>query len=112
MQPDKRVPAAAFRACGGGASLCPGRHFGTTIILNFTAMLIMQSDIVPVGGVWPSVTTKRAGEWEVTPKPDEDVIAMIDARKGENERCAWAFTPPRTQGTLQITVEDVEEHDL
>jgi cytochrome P450 len=60
MQPDKRVPAAAFRAFGGGASLCPGRHFATTIILNFTAMLVMHSDIVPAGGVWPSITTEKA----------------------------------------------------
>ncbi|OAK95751.1 cytochrome P450 [Phaeosphaeriaceae sp. SRC1lsM3a] len=47
MQPDKRIPAAAFRAFGGGASLCPGRHFATTIILNFTAMLVMKSDVIP-----------------------------------------------------------------
>jgi hypothetical protein len=84
----------------------------TTIILNFTAMLIMQSDIVPMGGVWPNITTEKAGGWEVTPKPDEDVTARIDARRGENEKFAWTFTSPRTQGTLQVTVEDVEEHNL
>jgi hypothetical protein len=112
LQPDKRVPAAAFRAFGGGASLCPGRHFATTIILNFTAMLVMQSDIVPVRGVWPSITTEKAGGWEVTPKPDQDVTARIDARKGENEKCAWAFSPARTRRAVQVTVEDVGEHDL
>jgi cytochrome P450 len=66
LRPDKRVPAAAFQAFGGGTSLCTGRHFATTVILNFTAMFIMQNDILPAGGMWPHATIKKAGGWEVT----------------------------------------------
>jgi hypothetical protein len=86
LQPDNRVPVAAFRAFGGGASSYTERHFATTIVLTFTSMLVVQSDIVPVRGVWPSITTERASALEVTPKPDQYVTARTDARKDENEK--------------------------
>jgi hypothetical protein len=41
------------------------------------------------------------------PKSDEDMAVRIDAGKGEDEKCAWAFTPARTRGIIQVTVEDV-----
>lgn len=49
-----RAPAAAFRAFGGGAVLCPGRHFVSTEILAFAALLLVRFDIRPVnsGGKW------------------------------------------------------------
>lgn len=108
MQPDKRIPATAFRAFGGGASLCPGRHFATTIILNFTAMLVMKSDVIPVGGKWPHVTTNKAGGWEVAPKPDNDVQATLQNRKGDYDNCEWSFDSSNVRGALLVTVEDVE----
>ncbi len=39
----KRHPAA-FRAFGGGKTLCPGRHFATAEILSFTAAVILTFD--------------------------------------------------------------------
>lgn len=51
----KRVPAAAFRGFGGGgAMLCPGRHFVSTEILAFVALLLVRFDVRPVGarGGW------------------------------------------------------------
>lgn len=43
-------PAAAFRAFGGGSTLCPGRQLATIEILTFISMFILQFDAVPVDG--------------------------------------------------------------
>jgi cytochrome P450 len=37
---------AAFRAFGGGKTLCPGRHFATTSIQALVALLVTKFDIV------------------------------------------------------------------
>jgi cytochrome P450 len=47
----------AFRAFGGGQTLCPGRHFVTTELLSLTAMVIMRFDITHESGTkgWPTL---------------------------------------------------------
>lgn len=37
---------AAFRAFGGGKTLCPGRHFATAEIMALVAMLVTRFDVV------------------------------------------------------------------
>jgi len=37
-----KPPAAAFRSFGGGTTLCPGRHFGTTQTMAWTVMMVMR----------------------------------------------------------------------
>lgn len=44
QQQPPRHPAA-FRAFGGGKTLCPGRHFATNEILAFVAMIVLMFDI-------------------------------------------------------------------
>ena len=46
----QKAPPAAFRAFGGGTTLCPGRHFGTNEVLAMVTMFVMRYDIVPVSG--------------------------------------------------------------
>ncbi|KAJ9151326.1 Cytochrome p450 protein [Pleurostoma richardsiae] len=42
---------AAFRAFGGGKTLCPGRHFATAEIMAFVAMIVLMFDPeAPDGG--------------------------------------------------------------
>jgi len=41
---------AAFRAFGGGTTLCPGRFFATTEIMSVVAMFLLRFDLAPVGG--------------------------------------------------------------
>lgn len=48
----KRAPAAAFRGFGGGAVLCPGRHFVSTEILALTALLLVRFHVRPTSGRW------------------------------------------------------------
>ncbi len=49
---ERQVHPAAFRAFGGGKTLCPGRHFAMSEILSFVAMVVMMFDIegAEVGG--------------------------------------------------------------
>ncbi|KAI1262207.1 cytochrome P450 [Xylariaceae sp. FL1019] len=50
----KRINPAAFRPFGGGTVLCPGRHFVSTEVLSFVALLLLQLDIRPItkGAEW------------------------------------------------------------
>ena len=47
----------AFRGFGGGATLCPGRHWVSTEILSFVALLLLRFDVVPTtpDRRWPPV---------------------------------------------------------
>lgn len=40
-----RANPAAFRAFGGGRTMCPGRHFATGEILNLVASIVMRFDM-------------------------------------------------------------------
>ncbi|KAI1373561.1 cytochrome P450 [Hypoxylon crocopeplum] len=47
----KQIHPAAFRAFGGGKTLCPGRHFAMNEILAFVALVVLQFDMkAPSGG--------------------------------------------------------------
>lgn len=45
---EKRINRAAFRSFGGGSVLCPGRHFVSTEVLSFAALLLLRFDLKPV----------------------------------------------------------------
>jgi cytochrome P450 len=47
---ESQIHPAAFRAFGGGTSLCPGRHFAQMEILSFTAAMITGFDMEPPNG--------------------------------------------------------------
>jgi len=44
------VHPAAFRAFGGGKTLCPGRHFATSEILGLVAAVVLLFDLEPADG--------------------------------------------------------------
>ncbi|ROV92756.1 hypothetical protein VMCG_09085 [Cytospora schulzeri] len=50
----KRTNPAAFRSFGGGVVLCPGRHFVSTEVMSFVALLLLRFDLRPVNnrGNW------------------------------------------------------------
>ncbi|KAK3292552.1 cytochrome P450, partial [Chaetomium fimeti] len=54
FRPSPQGPAthhpAAFRAFGGGKTLCPGRHFASTTIQAFAALLVTRFDITAASG--------------------------------------------------------------
>jgi cytochrome P450 len=48
--PPSSVHPAAFRSFGGGKTLCPGRHFATSEIMVFVAMMVLMFDIEAADG--------------------------------------------------------------
>lgn len=97
----------AFRGFGGGTTLCPGRHFASTEILAFTALLILRCDVMPVSGKWVSPTTKNAQMWEVTPRPDKDIEVKITPRAGADMDVKWKILVTDSDKGMQLSAEDM-----
>jgi cytochrome P450 len=95
----------AFRAFGGGTTLCPGRHFATTEILAFTALMILRCDVEPVGGKWVCPTMNKVGLWESTPMPDFDVEVEVKPRDGL-EGVEWKVLISGSDKAIKLSVED------
>ena len=81
---NKAPPAGAYRAWGGGATLCPGRFFATKEISSILAMMIVRFDIEPSGSggqwVWPETQSGRIAS-SIHP-PKGDVRVRVKAREG------------------------------
>ncbi|KAI6083282.1 cytochrome P450 [Hypoxylon rubiginosum] len=60
-QKKKAIHPAAFRAFGGGKTLCPGRHFAMNEILAFVALVVLQFDMEPARGDRIEVPRKNDG---------------------------------------------------
>ncbi|KAF2192965.1 cytochrome P450 [Zopfia rhizophila CBS 207.26] len=82
--------ASAFRAFGGGATMCPGRYLSSNVIPALAAMIILQFDIAPISGRWVMPTTTKADIWNALPKPDYDIKVAVTPRK-EAENVEWKF---------------------
>lgn len=63
----------AFRAFGGGATLCPGRHFASTEILAFASAILLRFDIKPSNGSWDTRGYKETNAAFRLPGQDIDV---------------------------------------
>lgn len=44
----RRINQTAFRAFGGGHTMCPGRHLSSTQIIAFSALMVLRFDLIPV----------------------------------------------------------------
>lgn len=104
---NKRHNPVAFRGFGGGSTLCPGRHFASTEILAFAAMLILRFDITPVGGKWVHLTTDKAALWEVTPVPDQDIEVKITPRASEDGTGKWRILVSDSDKAMPLSAEDL-----
>lgn len=77
----RRVHPAAFRAFGGGTTLCPGRHFATSEILLLASMVLLRFDIRPAGGrPWVLPSTGKSSQAEAMEQPDDDVEVELRPR--------------------------------
>ena len=106
----KAAPAAAFRAFGGGITLCSGRHFATNEILAVFVMLIMQYDMVPVNGKFTLPMTKKTNVATVVLEPDVDIEAEVTKREGFEQE-SWSFSLETSGDIIAVVVEDRAEHD-
>ncbi|KAI0104398.1 cytochrome P450 [Daldinia grandis] len=78
---------AAFRAFGGGKTLCPGRHFAMNEILAFVALVVLQFDMKPARGEKIEVPPKNDGVLPVhILEPVRLVEVVISKREDEFAR--------------------------
>ncbi|KAF2455620.1 cytochrome P450 [Lineolata rhizophorae] len=81
---------ASFRAFGGGATLCPGRHFAQIEICGFVAVLILGFDVTPVGSESIKVPEKDDYKFPIgVSKPASPTKVRLQRRKGL-EDVLWA----------------------
>lgn len=97
---------AAFRAFGGGTTLCPGRHFATTEILAMVTMFVMRYDMVPTAGEWTLPKTDNTNVAAVVMEPDSDVEVEVSAREGF-EGGQWTFGLKDSEMIFAVVAEDI-----
>jgi cytochrome P450 len=89
-QSEGKIHPAAFRAFGGGRTLCPGRHFATHEILAFIAMIVLTFDLEAADshseGREPSRIVVPPKEDRVLPvhvlEPRTDVYVTVRVKDG------------------------------
>ena len=104
----KRPNATAFRAFGGGTTLCPGRHFATNEILAVVTMCVMRYDMRPVKGEWALPDTRNTNVTAVIMEPDTDVEVEVSPRKGFEDGL-WAFELRDSGMVFAVVAEDCAE---
>lgn len=100
----KRVNPVAFRGFGGGTTLCPGRHFASTEILMFSALLVLRFDLYPVDGKWTAPTIANSPMVNAMPVPDWDI--NVDLRPRNDK--AWRVSFSGYERGMEIAAEDIE----
>jgi hypothetical protein len=105
--PEKSRDTAAFRAFGGGTTLCSGRHFATTEILAFTAVMILRFDMKPRKGNWKQPSESKVEFWEATASPDEDLEVEICPTLGNASGDEWVFTLSDLDRLIELSAEDL-----
>ncbi len=80
----------SFRSFGGGATLCPGRHFATAELCAATAMFVMQFEMEPVKGPWKVPDWEHGKIISAVPPPAQDIKVRVSKRQG-TEKVAWKF---------------------
>ncbi|KAI1868481.1 uncharacterized protein JN550_006397 [Neoarthrinium moseri] len=99
----KRPNRVAFRAFGGGHILCPGRHFASTEIMAFAALVVLQFDMVPVQGKWVEPTCENSPAQAGFPIPDEDI--KIELRPRDRSK-KWNIIFSGSDKAMDIVSED------
>jgi len=95
--------AAAFRAFGGGATLCPGRHFVATEILAFAAFIVLRFDAQPTDGKWTPPTTQRTVPAATIRQPDYGFDVELRARNDYE----WAVQFSDLDVPIPVSIEDI-----
>lgn len=90
VQQSLKVRPGAFRAFGGGNTLCPGRHFATTTILATVAMFVLRYEARPASGTWINPTQKINNFVPAILPPDQDILLDMRSREGFEDGC-WEF---------------------
>lgn len=101
VKPKKHNPVA-FRAFGGGATLCPGRHFASTEIMAFACVILLRFDVKPVGSGWDTAGYKEANAAFRLPKQD----IRVELIPRDNKKWNVFFSEPGK--AMEISSEDIK----
>lgn len=100
----RRPNPVAFRAFGGGSTLCPGRHFATTEILAFVALATVRFDIRPPGGRrWVMPTVGKSKPNVGLDQPDHDLEVELVPK---DERVEWRVAFSGGGEPMRVAAED------
>lgn len=102
---DQKLHPGAFRAFGGGTSLCPGRHFATISIVLFVAMFVLRYDLRSVAGKWVEPTQNIINHVAAVLFPDQDTVIHVFARKEYADRL-WSFASVESGSRSSVSVVD------
>lgn len=72
----------AYRPFGGGASMCPGRHFVTLETMALAACMLSRFDLIPVNGQWNIPRQKQESLATNVFPPEKDIRVRIVTRQG------------------------------
>ena len=72
----------AYRPFGGGASMCPGRHFVTLEVMGMVACMLARFDLVPVDGQWNIPRQKQESLATNVFPPEKDIRVKVTIRTG------------------------------
>lgn len=111
----KKINHTAFRAFGGGHTICPGRHFSTTEIMAFAALMVLKFDIAPIKRGKDGVARWVEPTWANSPMvstfhvPDEDFKVFVRPRDERRWRMIFSKGAEQGYSGLTITQEDMKE---
>ncbi|OTA90007.1 hypothetical protein M434DRAFT_78621 [Hypoxylon sp. CO27-5] len=104
----KRTNPVAFRGFGGGTTLCPGRHFASTEILMFAALVVLRFDLQPLDGKWVAPRTDKSPLVNALPIPDEDIRIVMCPTSDR----MWNVSFSGYNQGMEIVAEDIEDATL
>ncbi|KAL8935749.1 MAG: hypothetical protein Q9211_004531 [Gyalolechia sp. 1 TL-2023] len=89
---DSKAHLASFRPFGGGANMCPGRHFATSEVMAISAYVVLSFSMEPAdGGILEIPQPKQRSIGTAALPPQHDVRVRLKKREGyENVR--WDFS--------------------
>ena len=87
---DSKSQSVAYRPFGGGASLCPGRHFVTLEVMALTALIVLRFDVMPLEGAWRIPSQKQESLATNVFPPERDIRVKVKSRGGF-EGIGWHF---------------------
>lgn len=85
-----KVHHSAFRAFGGGSTLCPGRHIAEDMMLGMAAVILTDCDLRFVGPV--GLPDPNRSQMTSMMKPEGPCPVLFEARDDVSEDAVWTFT--------------------
>lgn len=103
----KRPNPIAFRGFGGGSTLCPGRHFASTEVITFVALMIIRFNFESTKGEWICPKTDKAGMQSTIAQPNEDLEVRITPTMDELAGKKWNVVLSGSDEGVELSAEDV-----